>query len=78
MGRRILANAWHTTALGPLDGWMPEVKSTVLGMLDLADCMALWYGEELIGLYNDPYIKVLGKKHPDALGALRACVCDVS
>ena len=30
--------------------------------------MFVWWGRQLINLYNDAYRPFLGKKHPDALG----------
>ena len=30
--------------------------------------MFIWWGEELINLYNDAYKSILGGKHPEALG----------
>ena len=30
--------------------------------------MFVWWGDELINLYNDAYRSILGGKHPNALG----------
>jgi len=30
--------------------------------------MFVWWGEDLINLYNDPYIAIVGGKHPEVLG----------
>ena len=37
-------------------------------MLDSRYPMFVWWGRELINLYNDAYIPVLGGRHPTALG----------
>src|SRR4029078_8692646 len=30
--------------------------------------MWVWWGPELINFYNDPYLSIIGGKHPKALG----------
>ncbi|KZV98649.1 hypothetical protein EXIGLDRAFT_763323 [Exidia glandulosa HHB12029] len=67
-GQLITAYPWHTTSLGPLDDWLPEFKSCVLGILDMPDSVCVWVGEGPIAVYNDSYPKLLGNKHPHALG----------
>ncbi|KZW00758.1 hypothetical protein EXIGLDRAFT_720395 [Exidia glandulosa HHB12029] len=67
-GQRIIAYPWHTTSLGPLDDWLPEFKCCVLGILDMPECVSVWVGEGPIAVYNDSYPKLLGNKHPQALG----------
>ncbi|KZV96873.1 hypothetical protein EXIGLDRAFT_732173 [Exidia glandulosa HHB12029] len=67
-GQRIIAYPWHTTSLGSLDDWLPEFKCCVLGILDMPECVCVWVGEGPIAVYNDSYPKLLGNKHPHALG----------
>ncbi|KZV99317.1 hypothetical protein EXIGLDRAFT_746258, partial [Exidia glandulosa HHB12029] len=38
-GQLITAYPWNTTSLGPLDSWLPEFKSCVLGILDMPDSL---------------------------------------
>ena len=59
---------WGATALGPPDHWPQALKSTVRLMLGSRYPMFVWWGPELIALYNDAYIDVLGQRHPWALG----------
>jgi len=34
--------------------------------------LLLWWGPNYISIYNDAYVPILGKKHPEALGLLSA------
>lgn len=64
-GRLTLEHPWHTTSLGAIDTWSPELRSLIsLAMQSPFRC-ALWIGEDLTMIYNDSYIGALGKKHPD-------------
>ncbi|KZW00779.1 hypothetical protein EXIGLDRAFT_720404 [Exidia glandulosa HHB12029] len=62
-GQLITAYPWHTTSLGPLDDWLPEFKSCVLGILDMPDSVCVWVGEGRIAVYNDSYPKVVQQSH---------------
>jgi len=69
MGARIRAFDWVRTDLGPIEGW-PEALKTALSLI-LGAQMPMWigWGPELLFLYNDAYVQVLGEaKHPWALG----------
>ena len=68
MGERILAFDWSRTPLGPIESWPLNLKTTVGILLNSRYPMFVWWGREMINLYNDAYIPVLGKRHPDALG----------
>ena len=68
MGERVRAMDWAATPLGPADTW-PRSLRVALGIcLNSRFPMFVWWGPDLINLYNDAYIPVLGKRHPDALG----------
>ena len=74
MAQRIRAMDWSATPLGPIDRWSPTLRATVRLMLANRFPHLLWWGPELIQLYNDAYIPVPGTKHPKALGqAGREC-----
>ena len=59
---------WTTTALGPPDSWPQSLRTVVRIMLTSRYAMWLGWGPELSFLYNDAYARILGKKHPRALG----------
>lgn len=59
---------WSSSPLGHPETW-PQALRTVVGlMLNSKFPMFVAWGEQLVFLYNDPYIEVLGEKHPAALG----------
>src|SRR5580658_7077378 len=62
---------WSRTALGPVEAWPQSLKTTASTCLDSRFAIVVWWGPELVTLYNDGYAKILGNKHPHALG-LRA------
>ena len=60
---------WSKTSLGPPEDWSPSLKSTVATLLHSRHPMFLWWGEDLIQIYNDAYVPSFGKgKHPAAMG----------
>ncbi|MBM0104871.1 response regulator [Steroidobacter sp. S1-65] len=68
MGELIRALDWSKTPLGPIEGWPQSLRSALSILLPSKAQIALFWGEELITLYNDAYRPVFGAKHPDALG----------
>jgi PAS domain S-box-containing protein len=62
---------WSRTALGSVENWPQSLKTTVSTCLDSRFAIVVWWGKELVTFYNDGYMKILGDKHPQALG-LRA------
>ena len=59
---------WAATPLGPVESWSPALRHVVSAVLNSPFPICLWCGSELILIYNDAYIHVLGSKHPEALG----------
>jgi PAS domain S-box-containing protein len=68
MGERIRRLPWVSTPLGPTATWPQSLRSAVSILLPSKAQICLFWGPELIKLYNDAYIPVLGRKHPAALG----------
>ncbi len=68
MGERIRTFDWTATPLGPATSWPQSLRSAVSILLPSKAQICLFWGPELIKLYNDAYIPVLGRKHPDFLG----------
>lgn len=69
MGERIRNFDWNRTPLGDPKHWQNSLKTCVRIMLTSPQPMFVWWGKELINIYNDAYRFVLGEKHPHALGA---------
>jgi PAS domain S-box-containing protein len=59
---------WSKTPLGPISRWPNSLSSAVNLCLSASLPMFVWWGPDLINIYNDAYCDVLGKRHPDALG----------
>jgi signal transduction histidine kinase/DNA-binding response OmpR family regulator len=68
MGERIRAHDWAATPLGPPPQWPQSLKTAVRIMLTSRQAMFVWWGPQLINLYNDAYKSIVGGKHPQALG----------
>ncbi len=59
---------WSTTPLGPITGWPQSLRTAVSICLASRHPMVIWWGPELVLIYNDAWVPILGPaKHP-ALG----------
>jgi hypothetical protein len=68
MGARVRALDWSNTALGPLDWWPQSLRTTVSTCLSSRFPILIWWGPELVMIYNDALSQIIGNKHPRALG----------
>ncbi len=68
MGQAIRALDWADTPLGPPQDWPGPLKTCLRIMLSSRQPMWVWWGPKLINFYNDPYLAIIGGKHPGALG----------
>ncbi|MEC5399847.1 ATP-binding protein [Uliginosibacterium sp. H1] len=68
MGARIRGKDWRQTPLGPPAQWPNSLKTAVRIILTSRQPMFVWWGPQLINLYNDAYKSIVGGKHPQALG----------
>jgi signal transduction histidine kinase/ActR/RegA family two-component response regulator len=60
---------WSRTPLGPPESWSEALKTTVGIILHSRHPMFLFWGPELIQIYNDAYMPSFGVgKHPAAMG----------
>lgn len=67
MAEQIRRHDWANSPLGPLERWPDVLKTTVSLCLASHFPQAIIWGPELITLYNDAFVPILGDK-PDALG----------
>ncbi len=74
LGALMRAFDWSKTPLGPVDSWPQSLKTCVRVVLTSRQPMFVWWGDELINVYNDAYRSILGGKHPAALGQPAAVV----
>ena len=70
MGELTRAFDWSKTAIGSTDTWPQSLRTIVSLVLTSKFPMLLWWGPEMIQIYNDAYRPSLGNqgKHPSALG----------
>jgi hypothetical protein len=59
-----LSRSWSTSPLGPIDAWDSQLRGIVQIMMASPFPVLVSYGPEYVLLYNEPYSKVIGKKHP--------------
>jgi len=67
-GELIRSIDWAKTVLGAPDQWPQSLKTCVRIILTSRQPMFVWWGKELINIYNDAYIDIVRGKHPEALG----------
>ena len=67
MAERVRQHDWASTPLGPLAQWPDVLKTTVALCFASRFPQAIVWGPQLITLYNDAFIPILGNK-PEALG----------
>jgi PAS domain S-box-containing protein len=68
MGALMRSKDWCNTLLGPLDQWPRSLQVSIGICVGSRFDLIVWWGPELVMLYNDSYRRTLGRKHPDALG----------
>jgi PAS domain S-box-containing protein len=60
---------WSRTPLGPVAHWPQSLKTSVSICLNSRFPVLIWWGPELVKIYNDAYRPLIGAKHPWALGS---------
>ncbi|MBB3220478.1 PAS domain-containing hybrid sensor histidine kinase/response regulator [Pseudoduganella umbonata] len=68
MGAAMRGHDWSTSPLGPPERWPAALRTVVGLMLNSKFPMFAAWGPQLAFLYNDAYVEILGRKHPQALG----------
>src|SRR3569833_2027207 len=68
LGALMRGHDWSTSPLGTPAHWPQSLKTADRIMLNSSYPMFVRWGEELITLYNDAFVSVLGQRHPSALG----------
>jgi signal transduction histidine kinase/CheY-like chemotaxis protein len=68
MAGRVRALDWSRTPLGPIEGWPAALRIAAGICLSSRFPMFVWWGPELINIYNDSHVPIHGGKHPWALG----------
>ena len=68
MGALMRARDWAATPLGRVEDWPQSLRTSVSICLNSRFAILIWWGPELVMLYNDAYREIIGSKHPAALG----------
>ncbi len=69
MGMLMRSIDWSQTPLGPKEQWPQSLRTSVSICLASRFPILIWWGPELVMLYNDAYRPMLGAtKHPQAMG----------
>jgi PAS domain S-box-containing protein len=69
MGALMRSMDWSKTPLGPVEDWPQSLRTTVKICLASRFPILIWWGPELVKIYNDAYRPMLGDKHPRSMGA---------
>ena len=69
MAKRIQAFDWSSTPVGPIEAWPQSLRTVVRLLLNSHHPMYVFWGPDLICLWNDAYAATLGpERHPASLG----------
>jgi PAS domain S-box-containing protein len=69
MGALMRAHDWKTTSIGEPDTWPESLRTCVMLLLNAEQPMCVWWGPELLCLYNDAYRRAMGpERHPGSMG----------
>ena len=71
MAARCRAFDWASTPLGPVSGWSQSLRTIVSTVMESRHPMFLWWGPDLVQIFNDGYLPSFGATGRDvtALGA---------
>ncbi|MEG4581988.1 ATP-binding protein [Microcoleus sp. MON1_C5] len=68
MAMLMRSHNWSQTPLGAVETWPQSLKTAIRIILGSRYPMFVWWGQQMTKFYNDAYIPILGKRHPQALG----------
>ena len=68
LGADMRRKDWASTPLGDAARWPQSLRTSVSICLNSRMPVLVWWGPELLMLYNDAYRHLIGGKHPAALG----------
>lgn len=59
---------WASTSLGPIGNWSSELRSMCNLIMASPHPAAMYWGPNLVAIYNEAYIYLAGQKHPQLMG----------
>ena len=54
--------------LGPIDGWSSDLRGMCNLIMASPHPSAMYWGPEHVAIYNEAYIALAGKNHPELMG----------
>ena len=60
--------AWEQTSLGPIELWSSDLRQMCNLIMASPHPAAMYWGPDLIAIYNEAYILLAGQKHPSLMG----------
>ena len=68
ISRMMEGGDWDDSILGPPSTWPLCLRSAVDIMLPAMAQIVIFWGSDLVALYNEPYAPTIGQRHPRAFG----------
>ncbi|EME46562.1 hypothetical protein DOTSEDRAFT_70542 [Dothistroma septosporum NZE10] len=59
---------WASTSLGPIEDWSSDLRQMCNLIMASPHPAAMYWGEDLIAIYNESYVVLAGQKHPSLMG----------
>ncbi|KAF2276980.1 uncharacterized protein EI97DRAFT_375988 [Westerdykella ornata] len=59
---------WSSTSLGPIEYWTSDLRAMCNLIMASPHPAAMYWGEDLVAIYNEAYIGLAGQKHPRLMG----------
>lgn len=59
---------WAATPLGPIEDWSSELRSMCNLIMASPHPAAMYWGDDLVAIYNEAYVLLAGQKHPALMG----------
>lgn len=59
---------WSSTALGPIEFWPTDLRQMCNLIMASPHPAAMYWGDDLVAIYNEAYVLLAGQKHPRLMG----------
>ena len=59
---------WAATSLGSIEGWCPQLRAMCNLLMASPNPAAMYWGKDMVTIYNEAYILIAGSKHPELMG----------
>ncbi|MEP6713220.1 MAG: PAS domain-containing protein, partial [Ferruginibacter sp.] len=69
MGEFVRTMDWSQTSVGDPAVWPQSLRTSVSICLNSGSPLLIWWGKDLVKIYNDAYRDLIATKHPKAMGA---------